>query len=247
MKTAFKEPKFNESSFTCPYCGVLAQMDFFIPSEFEREIIDEIMGIEYIVNDSLKRHHLWSAEYESLNNRTEAIKEIIQDYRAYANTFCICQNCNETSIWINQKMVYPKARLTPLPNKDLPDEIKVDYEEASKIMQDSPRGACALLRLALQKLMIHLGEDKNLDKAIQGLIDKKKIDETLQKALDSVRVIGNSAVHPNELDVKDNIEIATALFKIINYIAEKILSDKKQIEEIYSLLPENAKRENRKN
>ncbi|WP_276891602.1 DUF4145 domain-containing protein [Helicobacter japonicus] len=246
MNATFKEPKFNESSFTCPHCGVLAQMDFSIPSEIERAIIDEIMDIESIAQ-KIDKHILNEGEGERLHHRTEAIKEIMQDYRAYANTFCVCQNCNEISIWINQKMVYPKARLTPLPNKDLPDEIKADYEEASKIMQDSPRGACALLRLALQKLMIHLEEDKNLDKAIQSLIDKQKIDKTLQKALDSVRVIGNSAIHPNELDVKDNVEIAAALFKIINYIAEKILSDKREIEEIYSLLPENAKRENRKN
>ena len=143
-------------------------------------------------------------------------------------------------------MIYPKPRLTPSPNEDLPDEIKADYEEASLIVQDSPRGACALLRLALQKLMIYLGEDKNLDKAIKSLIDKKIINEDLQKALDAVRVIGNSAVHPNELDIKDNQEIAIALFKIINYIAEKMLTDKKKVNEIYDILPETAKRENRK-
>ena len=143
-------------------------------------------------------------------------------------------------------MVYPKPRLTPLPNEDLPDDIKADYEEASLIVQDSPRGACALLRLALQKLMIHLEEDKNLDKAIKSLIDKKIINEDLQKALDSVRVIGNSAVHPNKLDIKDNKEIAIALFKIINYISEKMLTDKNKVNEIYNTLPETAKRENRK-
>ena len=94
--------------------------------------------------------------------------------------------------------------------------------------------------------MIYLGEDKNLDKAIKSLIDKKIINEDLQKALDTVRVIGNSAVHPNELDIKDNQEIAIALFKIINYIAEKMLTDKKKVNEIYDILPETAKRENRK-
>lgn len=40
------------------------------------------------------------------------------------------------SIWIDEKMVYPKPRLTPLPNDDLPDDIKADYEEASLIVQD---------------------------------------------------------------------------------------------------------------
>lgn len=242
MKTAFQEPKFNQLSFTCPHCGVLAQMEFFIPSEIKENIDIAIHNLKGYVNQQP-----YTTFTENMQNITDSIHSYMRFYADYGNSFAVCQNCNEISIWINQKMVYPKARLTPLPNKDLPDEIKADYEEASKIMQDSPRGACALLRLALQKLMIHLGEDRNLDKAIKSLIDEKKIDKTLQKALDSVRVIGNSAVHPNELDVKDNVEIATALFKIINYISEKILSDKKEIEEIYSLLPENAKRENRKN
>ena len=237
MNTIFKEPKFNESSFTCPHCGVLAQMVFVIPS-----VLKEKTDITKTALNNLKEYFEKYSEYYA--GYIENIQEIMNIYATYGNSFAICQSCNEISIWINEKMVYPKAHLTPPPNKDLPDEIKVDYEEASNIVQDSPRGACALLRLALQKLMIHLGEDKNLDKAIKSLIDNKKIDETLQKALDSVRVIGNNAVHPNELVLKDNHEIAIALFKIVNYIAKNILSDKKEIEEIYSLLPESSKREN---
>lgn len=235
MNNTFKEPKFNESPFTCPHCQAIAQMKFFIPSETRNIIFNDL---HYIKNNVYVT--------ENVSNRINDINKLAKSYETYANTFCVCQNCYKISIWVDEKIVYPKSRLTPLPNEDLPDEIKADYEEASAIVQDSPRGACALLRLALQKLMIHLDEDKNIDKAIQSLIGKNKIDETLRKALDSVRVIGNNATHPNELNIKDNHDIAIALFKIINYIAEKILSDKKQISEIYELLPESAKRENRK-
>lgn len=143
-------------------------------------------------------------------------------------------------------MIYPKPRLTTPPNEDLPEEIKADYEKASLIVQDSPRGACALLRLALQKLMIHLGEDKNLDKVIKSLMEEN-IDEDLRKALDSVRVIGNSAVHPNELEIKDKPDIAIKLFKLINFIAKEVITNRKEIREFYSEnIPETAKRENRK-
>ena len=38
MNTTFKESKFDESSFTCPHCGVLAQMVFFIPSAMQQTI-----------------------------------------------------------------------------------------------------------------------------------------------------------------------------------------------------------------
>lgn len=242
----FKEPKFNESPFTCPHCQAIAQMDFYIPSEIERAVIDEIASIEHIAQQLVKDSFANQGECERLYNRTETIKEIMQDYRAYANTFCVCQNCYKISIWVDEKIVYPKPRLTPLPNEDLPDKIKADYEEASAIVKDSPRGACALLRLALEKLMKHLDKDnknKTLNDAIKNFIEKEKPDETLQKALHSVRVTGNNAVHPKELDISDNREIAIILFEIINHIAEKTLSSVKQIDKIYNLLPENAKKD----
>ena len=235
MENNFKEPKFNTTPFTCPHCQAISQMNFIIPSKMKQSIYANLQDIRatYILG-------------ENARNRVNNIENIADVYEEFANSFAICQSCKKISIWVDEKMIYPKSRLTPLPNEDLPDDIKADYEEASLIVQDSPRGACALLRLALQKLMIYLGEDKNLDKAIKNLIDKKIINEDLQKALDTVRVIGNSAVHPNELDIKDNKEIAIALFKIINYIAEKILTEKKRVDEIYNILPETAKRENRK-
>lgn len=235
MENNFKEPKFNTTPFTCPHCQAISQMNFIIPSKMKQSIYANLQDIRatYILG-------------ENARNRVNNIENIADVYEEFANSFAICQSCKKISIWVDEKMIYPKSRLTPLPNEDLPDDIKADYEEASLIVQDSPRGACALLRLALQKLMIYLGEDKNLDKAIKNLIDKKIINEDLQKALDTVRVIGNSAVHPNELDIKDNKEIAIALFKIINYIAEKILTEKKRVNEIYNILPETAKRENRK-
>lgn len=233
----FKEPKFNESPFTCPHCQAIAQMEFFIPSKIRSFIFNNLYYIEQDRNVFLT---------ESASNRINNIRELAKSYETYANTFCVCQNCYKISIWVDEKIVYPKPRLTPLPNEDLPDKIKADYEEASAIVQDSPRGACALLRLALEKLMKHLDKDnknKTLNDAIKNFIEKEKPDETLQKALDSVRVIGNNAVHPKELDISDNREIAIILFEIINHIAEKTLSSVKQIDKIYNLLPENAKKD----
>jgi hypothetical protein len=125
-----------------------------------------------------------------------------------------------------------------LPNLDLPEEIKNDYEEAAKIVNISPRGASALLRLAIQKLCKELGgEGKNINNDIASLVEKG-LPARIQKALDTVRVVGNESVHPGVLDVKDNKEIAFALFKLVNIITDKMISEEKQIDEIYNSLPQ---------
>src|ERR1700687_5727913 len=60
----------------------------------------------------------------------------------------ICQRCKRRAIWVNEKLIYPEANTAPLPNPDMPIEIEADYYEAASILQKSPRGAAALLRLA---------------------------------------------------------------------------------------------------
>ena len=67
---------------------------------------------------------------------------------------CFCTKCKNYTLWINDKMIYPKSSAVPLPCDDMPDNVKFDYLEARMIFNESPRGAGALLRLALQKLMV---------------------------------------------------------------------------------------------
>ncbi|HNJ61220.1 MAG TPA: DUF4145 domain-containing protein, partial [Chitinophagales bacterium] len=67
---------------------------------------------------------------------------------------------------------------------------------------------------------------------------KKGLPPKVQEALDSVRVIGNESVHPGELNINDNREIAAQLFKLVNFIATKMISEPKEIDEIYNSLPE---------
>lgn len=148
-----------------------------------------------------------------------------------------CSCCKKYAIWYKDKMLFPSATGVQPPNIDLTDEIINDYLEAASIVNNSPRGSAALLRLALQKLCIELGENKNIDKAIGSLVTKG-LSPTIQKALDIVRVVGNEAVHPGQIDLKDNKEIALKLFELINFIAHKMITEPKEIEALYQTLPE---------
>ena len=153
-----------------------------------------------------------------------------------------CDRCGKFSVWVNKTMVFPIAVTAPPPNPDLPQDIKEDYEEARIILSGSPRGAAALLRLCIQKLCKYLGEEgKNINADIAALV-KKGLPVKLQKALDIVRVIGNNAVHPGQIDLKDNIEVANRLFSLVNLIADVMITQPKHIEEMYDkLIPQTQK------
>ena len=154
-----------------------------------------------------------------------------------------CSHCERYSLWHEELMVYPNTGYTVEPNSELPVDIQLDYKEAAQICNQSPRGAAALLKLCVQKIVEVLGENKgDLDAAIGSLVSKG-LPKTVQEALDTVRVIGNNAVHPGSIDLKDDIHTVKQLFWLVNFIAEKLISEPKQISEVFDLkVPENNKK-----
>ena len=66
----------------------------------------------------------------------------------------------------------------------------------------------------------------------------KGLPPRIQQMLDSVRVIGNNAVHPGEIDLSDNAQLASSLLDFINLIVENQISQPKRINEVYNNLPE---------
>jgi Domain of unknown function (DUF4145) len=148
-----------------------------------------------------------------------------------------CSGCGESSIFFKEKLVYPQPLTGPMPIDGMPEDVRADYEEARRVAECSPRSAAALLRLAVQKLCKHLGESgKNINDDIAELV-KKGLSSDIQRALDIVRVVGNNAVHPGELDLNDSPAICTQLFVLLNLIVERMIIEPKRISEAFSSLP----------
>lgn len=176
-----------------------------------------------------------------------------------------CQACEQFSIWLtndlpvtrvgdtNQQilrttysfvtLIFPSANSeVPVPNSDMPDDVKEIYQEAGEVLITSPRASAALSRLAIEKLVNHLGaEGKDLNKQIGNLVSKG-MPIKIQQMLDSVRVIGNNAIHPGQIDLKDNKELALSLLHFVNLIVDSQISQPKKIDEIYDSLPESYKK-----
>ncbi len=152
-----------------------------------------------------------------------------------------CLICGYPSIWFEENMVFPLKSRAPLPNPDLPADVKADYMEARSIAATSPRGAAALLRLCVQKLCIALGEKgKRIDDDIASLVGKG-LDERVQQMLDSVRVIGNESVHPGQIDLRDDPELAATLFWLVNEIADEMITKPNRITKVYGTLPQHQR------
>jgi hypothetical protein len=157
-----------------------------------------------------------------------------------------CGVCGKKQVWIRNdsvvaEMARPRVVGGPRPHPLMPTAARQDYEEARCIVQLSPRGACALLRLAKQRLVEKLQpEGRDLDDRIGRLVGKGLPEEVAQ-ALDVLRVIGNNSVHPGELDLRDDVATATALFECLNHIVEERIARPQRIGGLFARLPERAR------
>ena len=137
-------------------------------------------------------------------------------------------------------MLYPCIGTAPQPNSDMPESVRKIYLEAASIMTKSPRGAAGLLRLAIQVLCSELGESgSNINADIASLVSKG-LPDAVQQSLDVVRVTGNNAVHPGQIDT-DDIAVVSNLYGLINVIIEYMISLPNRVSGMYSALPQSSR------
>jgi len=192
-----------------------------------------------------KDHQEISTRPKGMDLPTVADMEFLKKYDLFR-----CESCAEYSIFRSGRLVYPENSDIPDPVDSLPNDVVREYNEAALVIDDSPRAAAALLRLALEKLVEHLDADGDtLNQKIGDLVGEGHVSPRIQKALDTVRVVGNESVHPGVMDMQDDYDTARALFKLINVISEETIGRDVMIDQLYEHLPENKRQgiENRDN
>ncbi|MHC8343369.1 DUF4145 domain-containing protein [Pseudomonas sp. RT6P73] len=247
-------PSTNETAFNCPHCGALTKQfwhDLTACVRSEKHprptIVGETGADEYDHFKDIKDPDSQKALIDWANKMAKGQpffdkpdKEPWNPKFVWNVSLSTCFNCEKLSVWIYDRLVYPSAGHAPPANPDMSDDIRRDYDEASAILELSPRGAAALIRLGIQKLCKELGQPgENINQDIGALV-AGGLDVRLQQALDAVRVIGNNAVHPGQIDLRDDRATAEMLFKLLNLIVEKLISEPKHIAEIYGSLPQAA-------
>jgi hypothetical protein len=245
------EPQLGLASFSCPHCGAIAQQtwwEVFI-ARYEGKSKPVILRYEDAAAVPLAG---WEdKDRERFEEFRDRLKEHALTYenREYARanlplvniTASWCHSCVGFAIWVEGRIVYPDRQHVIEAHEDMPATVKRDFDEAASILAKSPRGAAALLRLCIQKLMIELKLPGNNINADIGALVAGGLDSRIQKALDIVRVVGNNAVHPGQIDLEDDQATAVELFKLVNLIVQDRISTAKKIDEMYASLPEGAR------
>jgi hypothetical protein len=129
MATPYEPPSIRARAFNCPHCGAFAHQTFY----------------------DLGPMRAWHSNPNEPVDRD--VERLVSNECLAAS---ICFYCVRPALWRNEELLYPVTVSAPRPAQDMPDDIRVDFEEARQVLNTSPRSACALLRLALQKLMVHL-------------------------------------------------------------------------------------------
>ncbi|HEY3700178.1 MAG TPA: DUF4145 domain-containing protein [Spongiibacteraceae bacterium] len=235
-------PKFRGENFQCPHCQVASQQQWFDVNNAYDAANCILSDVFYSFRKDI-RDYQQSAIEAFLAEATKANKRHMSGFIPDHFSVATCLSCEDISIWVEKEIVYPKKTPVALPNVDMEQAIQDLYIEASAIVVDSPKGATALLRLALQLLLKQLGKcGKNINNDIKELV-AEGLSPKIQQALDLLRVVGNNAVHPGQIDLEDGRDIALKLFHVLNFIADEMISKPKELDLLYSdVVPEETKK-----
>lgn len=230
-------PNYRDNKFQCPHCNTVATQEWFDADDAGSAAINIINHLYLNYRSSIESFYQKTI-VQFLNVIDNEFQKNLYQFYPKGFSVATCSSCEEFTLWVNEEIVYPKKTTVPPPNEDLDADIKALYIEASNILIDSPKGSTALLRLALQKLLIQIGKSgKNINNDIKNLV-AEGLSPKIQQTLDLLRVVGNNAVHPGQINLDDNAEVAEKLFSILNFIADELITKPKELESLYAdLIP----------
>jgi hypothetical protein len=255
-------PSIDSVSFSCPNCGAHADQFWFDlhakriedhqpPFRFNLAALGRFMSEQHRSEGSVEKFRQIAIRTENgelffldeLDSDSQDSKALYGAHQVENLALSRCYSCDAFTVWVARSIVHPVIDSDGVPpNEDLPDDIKIDFNEARAILGSSPRGAAALLRLCIQKICKHLGESgENINADIASLVTKG-LDARIKKALDVVRVIGNESVHPGQIDLRDDPATAARLFELVNLVADRMISEPRRIDEMYEALPKDKRK-----
>ena len=214
MNSQNMEPQLGAESFSCPHCNVVAHQDWF--SLFLKP--ENANDVDFLTPETVTARTLvqgkdeWN-DIKEIDEFVERLKknEVTYVYQKHSQSVKAmmanlhvsgCHSCNGFALWVGNRLVFPYNV------EKTPDLIQGDLEEAAAILNQSPRGATALMRVCIQKLVPLLQQDGNyLNDYISSLV-REALEVELQQSMEVLQVLRNDPGQPSNLDTKENKEMA---------------------------------------
>ena len=128
----------------------------------------------------------------------------------------VCPSCKNPTIEFTTSLIYAHAEVPTVPKsvraypaysfrkpipKEVPAELKSDYEEACAVLSVSHKASAALSRRCLQAILRGQGYmQKDLAQQIDAVLNEKDatkaIPTALRQTMDAIRNFGNFSAHP---------------------------------------------------
>jgi hypothetical protein len=245
VRGKYVSPAIDQLAFNCPHCDALARQFWFsvhadpLKSD-EKPVVATAETVKTLTFGDIEeaervRKLKWAEQMASGRPFLEVHREFRnRDVQNVSISWCF--NCNEMCLWVYDQLVWPRRAEGPEPKLDAPPNVQREYEEASQTLEASPRGAAALLRLAIEKLCKELGVSGESLKDDIAFFVREDIDARVQKVLDAARIIENNAVRPGRLG--DDEATAETLSGLVNLICEKMIMEPRHLQAVYTKLRE---------
>lgn len=214
-------PGFSLNAFTCPHCGYHSQFrDQSIPKTYKGS---KTLRIPRGLHD------------EYYNAAPTDFFEFFQPYKCLVK---VCTHCGKITLWEDRQMVYPYGTSIQ-PSEHMPEDIANVFREAQSITNLSPRAACALLRVCLEKLATQAG---GVDGPLAKKIESLGLSPRMKKLAEACRLTGNEAMHGDyfDLDIPEEelIDNAYAVSGFINRLTEEFFGLEAETNELIGKMNE---------
>src|SRR6202047_555228 len=213
--------------FWCPHCDAVAHQDWF--SLFLKP--ENATGVLVLTLETLML-----AKGNESDQFLQHLKDnvLAYEYQEHPRNLKVkllnlhvsrCYNCKGFTVWVRDRLVFPIRGDEP-PDvvevdfeevaEDVQEtaedkEVSEDFEEAAAILNKFPRGAAALTRICIQKMMpLVKGNAENLDENFSSLV-RKGLKVEIQQAMDVLQLVRKSPLQPSEVDLKEENETAKTL------------------------------------
>ena len=223
----YVKPRLGAESFSCPYCNTVAHQDWyslFLTPENAAEV--RVLTPETVNVGTLRQDDAQRDKIKEIDQFVERLKKnaLTYEYQKHPHPLKVkmanlhisnCHSCNGFSLWVGGLLVFP-TRIDKTP-----ELVEEDLEEAAAILNKFPRGAAALMRVCIQKLVPLLEDNgKEFNQRVSSLV-RKGLEMEMQQAEEVLQVLRGDSAQLNSLESQADRETALRLLDSLKAVLER--------------------------